>query len=455
MRSPLGSTTRAARGAGAAAVLAAAGSLLVAAPPSTAKAQEAARTTPSAAPQEAREGGGWLGVGLISFSECLEGAEAPEDECRHTLVVGGLVHGGPAARAGLEPGDTLVAVDGTRLADGLEDGTFRRLSPGDTISLLVGRQSGRVRVEVVPTSRPDSLAIVQYHGDGGYGENRARYHLAIPEPAVLDSLRDSASRRADFTLQTRVSVVPAERVREIPLGPEAGMRPPSRARDRLAEMRARARELRRQALEESRELRREMADDMAASRRGRLAEEEWKRWVSEDLQPRLQVIYDSVLAEARDRMDSLRSVYPSVGSRMAEAMDSLYAEVARPPVRGTVERARPAAPSRAPGADRPGLPPSPEELGMPANRIAGAELQPLNPGLSEFFGGAERGLLVLQVLSGTPAHRLGLRPGDVIVEAGGHRVGSMEVLRYALMEHSPVEIRWLRRGQSLVDTLRH
>lgn len=455
MSGTLGSTVRAVRRAGAAAILAVAGALLASAvlSPPPAGAQEAASSPP--APQAARDDG-WLGVGLVSFSECREAPGAPEDGCRHTLVVGGLVHGGPAHRAGLEPGDTLVAVDGTALADGLEDGIFRQMSPGDTVSLLVGRSSGRVEVEVAPTSRPDSLAIVRYHGRGDFPGNRPRYLLAIPEPVVLDSLRREASREADFSLRPRVSVVPAERVREIPLGPESGVDPAARARERLAEMQARAREFRRRAFLETRELRREMTGEMADEMPGfpareRLGEEEWKRWVSEELRPRLQVIYDSVLAEARQRMDSLRSVYPSMGARVAEAMDSLYPEVAR----GSIGRARAPAPPRASGADRPELPPSPEELGMPGNRIAGAELQPLNPGLAEFFGGTERGLVVLQVLSGTPAYRLGLRPGDVIVEAGGHRVGGLEGLRHALMEHSPVEVRWLRRGQTLVDTLRH
>ncbi len=446
MSGTLGSTTRAARGAGVVVTLVAAGALLAAGSlPVPARAQEAARPDETAA--QAAGDDGWLGVGLISFSECLEGPEGPEDECRHTLVVGGLVHGGPADRAGLEPGDTLVAVEGTALVDGLEEGVFRRITPGDTVSLVLGRPGGRVEVDLVPASRPDSLAIVRYHGRGGRAESRARYLLAIPEPTVLDSLRRAGSRETGFAVRTRVSVVPAERVRAIPLGPESGVDPARRARERLEALRASARELQRQAFRQTRELRREVG---GSSGRGRL-DEEWKRWVSEELQPRLQVIYDSVLAEARDRMDSLRSVYPSMGTRVAEAMDSLYPEV----YRGSPERAREPAPPQASDAERPELPPSPEELGMPGNRIAGAELQPLNPDLAEFFGGAERGVVVLQLLEGTPADRLGLRPGDVIVEAGGHRISRPEGLRHALMEHSPVEIRWLRRGQGLVDTLRH
>lgn len=93
---------------------------------------------------------------------------------------------------------------------------------------------------------------------------------------------------------------------------------------------------------------------------------------------------------------------------------------------------------------------------MPANRIAGAQVQPLNPQLAEFFGGVNRGLVVLQVLPGTPAERLGLRPGDVIVEAAGHPVTAVEGLRHALSEHGGgTEVRWVRRGRPMADTLRH
>lgn len=434
------------RRVGAVALLAAAGSLLALPRVQPARAQPAAAES---------AGGGWLGVGLISFSECLEGPAAPDDECRHTLVVGGLVHGGPADRAGLQPGDTLVSVDGTPLADGLEDGVFRRMAPGDTVSIVVGRAAGRVRLEAVPGSRPDSLAIVRYLRNGARADGRSRYLLAIPEPVVLDSLVSTSAPHASFDVRTRISVVPTERVKRIPLRPDPGARTgleaSLEARERLAEMRARARRLQREAIERTWDFRREMAEP---PRTDDPAGEEWKRWVAEELQPRLQVIYDSVLAEARHRMDSLRSFYPAIAAEAAESLDGDYSRLAER-LAGELDSSSPPAPPRAPEAERPGLPPSPEELGMPGNRIAGAELQPLNPQLAEFFGDAERGLVVLQVLSGTPASRLGLRPGDVIVEAAGRPLTGLVGLRHALMERAAVEIRWVRRGQTMVDTLRH
>lgn len=438
------SSERSRRGAGLprlAAALAAAAALTASlgAPPAAAQ-QEVS------APTDVEGGGrGWLGVGLISFTECLEGPDAPEDECRHTLVVGGVVHGGPADRAGVQPGDTLIAVGDTRLDGGLEDRSFGRLNPGDTVPVLVGRPDGRVRLQAVPTARPDSLAIVRYHRDGPYVEDRSHYLLAIPERRVLDSLVASASRDPNVTVRTRISVVPTERVKKIPLRPGTGetARVRAEARERMAEVRARSRQLRREAIEELRE-----RTGGAPPAPLPPDAEEWKRWVSEELQPRLQVIYDSVLAVARDRMDSLRALYPGAAARAAEAMDSLSAAARAVEAREIPPPARPS------GAGE--VPPPPEALGMAGNRIAGAELQPLGPELGEFFGGVERGLVVLQVLRGTPADRLGLRPGDVIVEAAGHPVTSVTGLRHALTEHaSGVGIRWIRRGRSMADTLRH
>lgn len=59
--------------------------------------------------------------------------------------------------------------------------------------------------------------------------------------------------------------------------------------------------------------------------------------------------------------------------------------------------------------------------------VGGAELSPLNPQLAGYFG-VEDGLLVLQVLEGTPAHEAGLEAGDVI-----RRVNHEPVLEVAHM----------------------
>lgn len=60
--------------------------------------------------------------------------------------------------------------------------------------------------------------------------------------------------------------------------------------------------------------------------------------------------------------------------------------------------------------------------------VLGAEVVPVNPGLGSYFG-VDAGLLVADVVEGTPGYVGGLRPGDVIVRAGGREVTTVSGLR--------------------------
>lgn len=77
----------------------------------------------------------------------------------------------------------------------------------------------------------------------------------------------------------------------------------------------------------------------------------------------------------------------------------------------------------------------------------GVILQKLTPSLARFFGGGEAdGLLVAQVREGGPAARAGLRRGDVIFEAEGEKVGTVDVFEDVFLAH-PLGVRVsIRRG---------
>jgi S1-C subfamily serine protease len=65
----------------------------------------------------------------------------------------------------------------------------------------------------------------------------------------------------------------------------------------------------------------------------------------------------------------------------------------------------------------------------------------------------EPGVLLSAVRPGSPAEKAGLRSGDVLLEIGGARLGSLQDLTYALRSHragDAVDVVW-RRG---ADTLR-
>ncbi|MFN8571454.1 MAG: PDZ domain-containing protein [Gemmatimonadaceae bacterium] len=87
--------------------------------------------------------------------------------------------------------------------------------------------------------------------------------------------------------------------------------------------------------------------------------------------------------------------------------------------------------------------------------IAGASVTALNQELGESFG-ADRGLLVLRVLPGTPAEASGLRGGDVILSANGSGVAEpVALLRAISMSRSrEVQLRVLRKKKPLTVALR-
>jgi len=64
----------------------------------------------------------------------------------------------------------------------------------------------------------------------------------------------------------------------------------------------------------------------------------------------------------------------------------------------------------------------------------------------------EEGLLVVEVVDGSPADRAGLRPGDVLLTVGGEAVSNLSDLRQALDRHRPgdaVEVEVFRDGRPL------
>ena len=85
------------------------------------------------------------------------------------------------------------------------------------------------------------------------------------------------------------------------------------------------------------------------------------------------------------------------------------------------------------------------------DRVAGARVAPLNPGLAQYFG-TERGLLVIEVAPGTPAAAARLLPGDVLLRVGDVEVDELGVLRRmvaAAPADQVVRVIVVRRGREL------
>jgi S1-C subfamily serine protease len=86
--------------------------------------------------------------------------------------------------------------------------------------------------------------------------------------------------------------------------------------------------------------------------------------------------------------------------------------------------------------------------------VAGAQLQSLNPDLATYFN-VEEGVLVTEVLEGTPAAEAGLTSGDVIVQVGGEPVASLEDLRFGIgYFERPLRLRVIRKGEPVSIVIR-
>lgn len=97
---------------------------------------------------------------------------------------------------------------------------------------------------------------------------------------------------------------------------------------------------------------------------------------------------------------------------------------------------------------------SPKDLGVGSRAVAGAEFTPLNQDLARYFHGAHQGLLVIQVVPGTPAARAGLRAGDVITRAGDEAIASIaDLRRIVAFGPRPVALHIVRAGQHRVLSL--
>jgi serine protease Do len=81
----------------------------------------------------------------------------------------------------------------------------------------------------------------------------------------------------------------------------------------------------------------------------------------------------------------------------------------------------------------------------------GVMTQPLSGDLGEYFGVENgEGALVSEVVDESPAKKLGLRAGDVIVEVAGEKVTDPEDLREIVgdfEEEKEVEVAWIRDGR--------
>jgi membrane-associated protease RseP (regulator of RpoE activity) len=362
--------------------------LAVPATPSPAAAQGAGANGDGAAEEP------WLGVGLRQAVRCETRVETRPDGsvrqsgdsgCRRAYVAVAVVEDAPADRAGVQPGDTVVAVNGKALSRESGRVEVGALESGRPAQLLIGRPGeGRLSVRLVPEPRPPRVEPGRVRMAGGPAAPGAPSPVPPPSPGAEDE------------------------------GGRAGGGAPAQQGEGAPVVFGRD--------EEGRVVVRWRDGDSTRSTRLR------------EMTPRLEAIRDSVFAQARRHIRALR-------------------EHQREALRRARERARVAADE---GRD------AQEEMAdallrTESLRAAGAEFRPLTTSLADYFPGADRGLLIMEVLSGTPAAELGLRPGDVVIEAGGREVAGPSDLREALEKYpdqDSLAVKWIRKGEVTTGVLR-
>jgi membrane-associated protease RseP (regulator of RpoE activity) len=341
----------------------------------------------------ASERRGWIGLDAQFYESWRVGGERSAP----IMVVLGVYPQSPAARAGLQSGDTIVRINGVQAAPDALERLIARLEPGSRLSVTYRRSGRELTVPVQAADRPSADLL-----------------LTLPEQLRLrvDSIQtlfahylDSTGRMAalgvgspDHAERVIVFRLPDDDFSESVSTSVEGLLPPPLLAFDSARVRARS-----PAPPAPFE-----AATVRASRQ----------------------LAGSESGEQRQGSNALRR------AREAEALAR-----GRPPAAlGTeVEHARPLAPYI-----------------MGQDWIAGARLTALNAGLSGYFG-VERGLLVVEVVSGMPVADAGITPGDVILRAGDRSVATLEELRAALGSSrgpGPLRLTVVRKGRPFQVSLR-
>ena len=110
--------------------------------------------------QHGRPVRGWLGVEAQAITPQI--ARALELDDTRGVVVVGVVRDGPAHRAGMQPGDVIVAIDGKKIAEAREALiAISNRKPGSHVKLEVLRDGKSVTLEATAIERPARAELTE------------------------------------------------------------------------------------------------------------------------------------------------------------------------------------------------------------------------------------------------------------------------------------------------------
>jgi membrane-associated protease RseP (regulator of RpoE activity) len=425
---------------------------------------------------------GWIGISVTYTTAWMGGDETT------VAVIDEVVDESPAARAGVQAGDTLTHLDGRPISREVLATVGRSIEVGDLIRLTISRGGWPREILVEAAPEPPNRRILT--PDAG----QVVIHLDSVRGAILqnlDSLRLSiAGLKVDSSGDLSIRILrpqpepPAEdawlnltyriwgpggdSIRMIP--PEVLVFEPDLAVPFTAVV-ASTKET-----QELREQLKQVRSQLTESRREELAREREIRATTQG--PVEEILRrDERMQEIREREAALVEEVNRLNAQLESASQSemrrQFAEVQarREEAVANARRAREELSQRAwrQREDSAGVRERERErdlleeyeLQRPLSYIiagqsfvAGAQLQTLNPDLASYFQ-VDRGVLVTEVLEGTPAEEAGLLSGDVITQVGGERVSSLNDLRFGIgYFERPLRLRVVRKGAPLEIVIR-
>lgn len=335
-----------------------------------------------------------------------------DGQCEPRVVVESVVQGSPAERAGLRRGDMILTVDGQPAPAARLRSLSIQLAPGDPVRLRVARGADVSEVTAVADRRPN--------------------RLVAPTPPV----------RAEKAYPASAPVVRLSGDTLVAWNLDSGTPWDGGAVGYWFSHGDGQTEFRRLRSWSGDELDRRVSDLLVCAE-----QDQWEHMAPASVWARSN--------EVHERAESLRVV---IASRAAEAARDWDVFRARPaPAPAPAQAPAPLREPRVVQIQPGGVVGEGHSLEVGLRAVAGAEVMALEPELAEYFRGARRGILVLRVSDGSPAHRAGLQPGDVITAAQGRSLDSVNDLRRVLVhgDRSGAELRVIRHGRGRTLTLRY
>jgi len=382
-------------------------------------------------------------VGVFLEPGCEIEADARGD-CAEAPRVRAVVDGSPADLAGIQAGDVLLSLDGVALRTEPGRRAFASLRAGIPVEIELGRPAGPSTVRVIPTGQGGGMMFRAFGGNIG---------AVGPAPSGdinVFRFRDDSGELSEFQFGPEPDGPPAPGAFVVFSSDEGGSLQISVGEDGVPAVTMDGESVKLRELEG-------VLAGLGERLREGLGELQLDVVVhpgSADVRRHL-VLEDSDLA---NRLEKARNEMLTTARAELELLVARRGELQRlgetPPVwayrvqSGTGETPETVR-SRAPAA---GV----SVVRAIEQRLGGAEFRELTPDLAEYFE-ADSGLLVLRVISGTPAAAMGLRGGDVVVEVGGHPNPDMQLFRELASSEGEtgVEVKWIRKGTTHTGRLAH